>query len=159
VLEGAEPVIAVNVRTAPQPGLDVPPFYSYEDTLSRPQVKVSIARVVRYRLLDFGDMIAYDEIDGIRGRPTTGVLGVLFRLIGQAEAVYSRMAFAPDGWQVVVAKGRKGFLSRVETVSVEPDGTVTRGLPKDRPDLAELERRLRRPLEIEYFPFPAWFGR
>jgi hypothetical protein len=158
VIQGPEPVIAVNVRTAPQPGLELPASYSYEDTLSRPQLKVTIARVVRYRLLDFGDMIAYDEIDGIGGRPTTGVLAVLFRLIGEAKAVYSRMAIAPDGWQVIVGKGRKGFLSHVETVTVEPDGTVTRGLPKDRPELAALERNLRRPLEIQYHPFPAWFG-
>jgi len=89
----------------------------------------------------------------VSGHPVTGALSVLFRLIGQAHAVWSRSAIAADGWQVIVGKGRKGPFSRTATVTVPPDGTAELGVPADRPDLAALERRLRQPIEVLYRPW------
>jgi hypothetical protein len=151
VRTGAEPDLAVNVvsRVPPQEG----ERFSYDDERSRPKLKITVEPLVRYRLLAVGDMIVFDQIEGLRGRPTTGVLGALFRLIGEARAVDSRLAFAADGSQVVIGTGRKGFLNRTATVTVAPDGTADRGIPPNREDLVALEELLMQPLEIEYVPW------
>ncbi len=38
------------------------------------------------------------------------------------------------------------------TVTVYPDGRTEKDVPADRPDLAELEERLKATLEVEYAP-------
>lgn len=154
VVKGPAPELALSVRWTTS-WREAPESYSYEDTRSRPQLKVTVAREVRYRLLQLQDQIVYDEIEGISGRPTTGVLALLFRLIGEARATSSRIAIAPDGWQVARGRGRKGLLSGSATVSVSPDGTADRDVPPNRPDLARLLARLEQPIEYEYVPWPA----
>src|SRR5688572_22627805 len=62
-----------------------PKSYSYEDTLSTPQLKVTNERVITYRLLDYRDIVVFNEVTGLRGRPTTGILGMLFQLIGEGN--------------------------------------------------------------------------
>ncbi len=109
-------------------------------------------RVISYRLLDYGDMIVFDQVSGLKGRPTSGPLGVLFNLIGEASLVESRMAIASDGIQISRGRGRKGFLQATSTVTIYPDGRAERGLPPNRPDLAEVEARLKRPVELDYEP-------
>ena len=108
--------------------------------------------VITYRLLEFGDIVVYDAIEGVSGKPTTGVLGLLFRLIGEGRVVRSRMAIADDGLQVSRADTRKGFLRRTTTVTVYPEGHTEEGVPEGRPDLTALEERLKVPLEIDYVP-------
>ncbi len=127
--------------------------YSYRDPLSRPVLEMTFERTVSYRLLEMEGMVLQDRFSGVSGHPVTGALSVLFRLIGQAHAVWSRSAIAADGWQVIVGKGRKGPFSRTATVTVPPDGTAELGVPADRPDLAVLERRLRQPIEVLYRPW------
>jgi hypothetical protein len=113
-----------------------------------------VEREYRYRLLDLGDQVVFDEIRGLHGRPLSGLLGALFTLIGEGHAVFSRMAVAEDGVQLVVGQARKGFLVRTATATIQPDGTAEGGVPAGRPDLAALEARLREPLGIEYWPWP-----
>lgn len=156
VVEGPPLSQALNVYIGPQAGAAVPPRYSYDDLDSDPQLRVTVERSFRYHLLDLGQWVLFDEIEGLYGRPTTGLLGALFTLIGEARAVYSRIAIAEDQVQVVVGRGQKGFLSRTATVVIRPDGTATRDVPRGRPDLAALEERLRQQLEIEYAPWPDW---
>jgi len=152
--EGLPVHLALNVLVGPPSRAPVPVRYSYDDFDSTPRLRVTVERVYRYRLLDLGHQVVFDEVQGLHGRPTSGLLGALFRLIGEAHAVFSRMAVASDGVQVVVGQAKKAFLARTATVTIRPDGTAERGVPQGRPDLAALEARLREPLAIEYWPWP-----
>ncbi len=152
VKEGPVPELAANVVIWwPQtPG--GPTRYSYRDTLSTPHLKVMNNRVITYRLLDLGDRIVYDQINGLTGRPTSGILGFLFRAIGEGRIVESAMAVSEDGLQVARARASKAFLEVSTTVTVYPDGRTEKDVPKDRPDLLAIEARLKEPSEIEYAP-------
>jgi hypothetical protein len=127
--------------------------YSYRDPQSRPVLEMTFERTVSYRLLEFEGMVVQDQFSGVSGHPVTGALSVLFRVIGNAHAVWSRSAVAADGWQVIVGKGRKGPFSKTGTVTVPPDGAAELGVPAGRRDLAALEQRLRQPIEVTYRPW------
>jgi len=151
VVKGPEPLVAVNVTTGWTAGRS---RYSYEDELASPRLRVVCERLLRYRLLDFGDFYLFDQVEGLRGRPTSGVLGALFDVIGEVAVVQSRMAVAADGTLVTRGVGRKAFLSIAATATVTPEGKGDKGVPPDRPDLAALEERLSQPLELVYVPWP-----
>ena len=110
--------------------------------------------MITYRLLDFGDWIVYDEIEGITARPESGVLALLLQVIGEGRITHSRMAIAKDGIQVSWTTAEKAFMEVTTTVTIYPDGTIEMDVPDGRPDLLELERRLKQPMEIEYVEFP-----
>lgn len=151
VVEGPAPRLALDVTISWPDAPGVARQYSYDDTLSTPHLKVTNQRVIRYALLDFGDCIVFDEIEGLTGRPTSGALGLLFQLIGEGRVVQYRMAVAPSG--VVVSRGtaRKAFFEIAATVTVQPDGRSEKDVPPD-PELRALEQRLNRPLKIRYRP-------
>jgi hypothetical protein len=147
------PRAAANVRigwTSVRSGKD---RYSYDDTLAIPDLRVTNERIILYRLVDYGDMIAYDEVEGLRGRPTEGFLGFLFEMIGEGSIRWSRMAVAPDGLQVSRARATKGPFRVESTLTVFPDGRVEKDLPAGRSDLVPLEKRLLEPRTIRYRPF------
>ena len=150
IVEAPTPELAVNVRIwwEDQPGK--PDRYSYMDTLATPNLRVTNQRVMSYRLLDFGNWVAYDEIKGLTGRPTSGILGFLFRIIGEGRILQTRMAISKDGLQINRATAQKGFIKRIDTVTVYPDGKMEKDIPSDRPDLMELTTRIAQPLEIDY---------
>jgi hypothetical protein len=150
VRAGALPSQALNVRWRSRIGTR---RYSYRDPFSRPVIEMTFQQTVSYRLLDFEGMVVQDEIMGISGRPATGALSLLFRLLGHARAVWSRSAVTADGWQVIVGKGRKGPFSRTATVTVRADGLAEPDIPTGRPDLAAIERRLRQKIEVVYRPW------
>jgi hypothetical protein len=150
---GPPPELALNVCIWWPAGQNRPGKYSYEDLLSNPQLKVTNERVISYRLLDFGDMTVFDDIHGLRGRPISGVLGLLFRLIGEGHVAENRMAVSLDGVQVSRARARKAFFEVVTTVTVYPDGRTEKDVPPGRADLATLETRLKRPLKVSHPPF------
>lgn len=154
VLQGPQPRLAANVRIFWAKKTGGPDEYSYDDTLSRPNLRVTQKRLIRYRLVEYEDRLWYAEVSGLHGRPTSGPLGVLFRLIGEARVVESRSAFLPDGTQVVRGRASKWGIDRTETVTVWPDGHADRGIPAGRPDLLALEERLRQPLAIRFRPLP-----
>jgi hypothetical protein len=154
VLQGPPPRVAANVRIFWKTGGGRPGQYSYDDTLSRPNLRVTQGRVITYRLVEYEDRLWYAEVSGLRGRPTSGPLGVLFRIIGEARVEESRSAFLPDGMQVVRGRARKWGIARTETVTVWPDGHADRGIPPGRPDLSALEARLLEPLAIRFRPLP-----
>jgi hypothetical protein len=155
VREGAPPVFALSVRIGWPLGPGARKSYSYEDALSNPRLKVTNRNLITYRLLDFGDMVVYDEIEGLSGRPTSGILGLLFSIIGEGHVVQSRMAISADGLQVSRARAEKGFMRVVTTVTVHPDGRTEKEIPPSRSDLRALDERLRQPLRIDYMPMPA----
>jgi hypothetical protein len=148
---GPAPLSALNVTISwpDEPG--AAREYSYEDLRSSPHLQVTDHRVIRYRLLDFGDQMAFTEMEGLSGRPTTGALGVLFQILGEGRIVEYRMAVAPDGVQVARGRVRKGFFDVATTVTVQPDGRSERGVPAD-PALRALEEKLERPLTLRYAP-------
>jgi hypothetical protein len=151
VERGEQPIRAINVKAGWPDRPGAPEGYSYEDTESDPRLRVTHDQVNTYRILDFGDMVVYDDIQGIRGRATSGALGFLFRIIGDGRAVASRLAVSHDGIQVARTTASR-FFSVTQTVTVYPGGRAEKGVPDDRPDLQRLARRLEEPLEVEYVP-------
>lgn len=131
---------------------DGPDTYGYKDSLSIPPLKVSFERVITYRLLDFGDMIVYDSMTGMAGKPTTGAWGVLFSIIGLAQILQSRLAVSDDGLQLLRVSGKKWGFPKSSTVTIQRDGRGASGAPKKRPDLKPIETRLQAPLQIHYAP-------
>ncbi|PKL95820.1 MAG: hypothetical protein CVV18_03980 [Gammaproteobacteria bacterium HGW-Gammaproteobacteria-8] len=120
-------------------------YYSYADTSSDPDLLLRQASDIRYLLLDFGDFIAYEQVDGISGKPTSGGLGALFKLLGMGDLRSTRMAIAADGTQVNRTRVAKLFTFTALAL-VQPDGRAERGIPDNRPDLAALADRL----ELDY---------
>jgi hypothetical protein len=154
VLAGPSPRVAANVRISWAKAPGKPGSYSYDDTHSSPNLRVTQKRLIAYRLVEYEDRLWYAEVAGLHGRPTSGALGLLFDLIGEARVVESRSAFATDGIQVVRGAARKWGIERTETMTVFPDGRADRGVPTGRPDLQALDARLREPLEIRFRPQP-----
>ena len=100
VVKGPAPRLAVDVTISWPAAPGAPSEYSYEDTQSTPHLKVTDKRVITYHLLDYGDMVVLDQIEGLTGRPTSGALGVLFSVLGEGRIVEYRMVVMPDGLQV-----------------------------------------------------------
>ena len=156
VKKGSHPTLTVNVRTAWPDRPDETDKFSFIDTLSVPKLKVTNRQEITYRLLVFGDMVVYDEIDGTSGRPLSGVLGALFKVIGEGRIEYYHSVLLDDGLQVVRAKERKSLFSKTTTITIYPDGRAENGMPPNRPDLAATEELLKRDLDIEYHAFRCW---
>jgi hypothetical protein len=131
-----------------------PDQYEYDDLTSHPHLRVTEKRLVTYRFVDYEDRLWYADVHGLRGRPTSGPLGVLFDLIGEGHVEESRSAALPDGPEVVRGRATKWGLSRTATLTIWPDGHVDRGVPPGRPDLQALAKRLKEPLEIRFKPMP-----
>lgn len=143
------PLRALSVRTWWPDSSSYPKTYSFRDTLSTPKLIVVNEREIRYKLLDYGDMVVIDKMRGLRGRPTSGLLDLLFRIIGTGRVVFARSAISSDGLLIVYGKAIKIF-SKSTTITVYPDGIVKKGLPRDRPDLETIEYRLKHPPEVTY---------
>ena len=143
VRSGPEPITVANVVIWWPEAMNEKRKYSYDDTISTLHLKVTNHRMISYRLPDFGDQVVFDELKGVTGRPTTGMLGFLFTLIGEGRLIWSRLAISEDGLQIARARSKKGFMGVISTVTVQPDGW---------PDLAALEQTLKIPFEIKYQP-------
>ncbi len=144
---------ALNIKVGWPRSPNAPTSYSYEDKSTEPHVEVTHQQVSAYRVLNFGDLIVYDEIRGVTGRATSGVLGLVFKLLGKAHAVQTRFAFAEDGVQISLTTARK-LLSITQPVTIYPDGKVQAGVPSERPDLIRLEQALRSlDFKVVYVPF------
>jgi hypothetical protein len=148
VHRGAAPVTALDVRFY-QVGANATKGFRYHDSTSVPEVSVFMDPEVRYKLLEFPDMLVLDAVDGIAVRPR-GFWSMLFAVFGNARVEQSRMALSADYWQVIVGRGRFAGFTATRTAVVEPDGKAHTSVPKERKDLAEIERRLKLPLEIRY---------
>ena len=124
--------------------------FSFVDTLSVPKLKVTNHQEIRFRFLVFDDMIMYDQIKGLSGRPLTGLLGALFKVLGEGSVKYSRSSISTDGLEVVRARAKKIF-AKTATATINPDGQAEKGIPSGRDDLAEIEARLKQSFEFEYY--------
>ncbi|MDE2889387.1 MAG: hypothetical protein OXR72_14365 [Gemmatimonadota bacterium] len=155
VNDGPAPRLALNVRIWWEDRTDKADRYSYRDTLSTPTLKITIRRLISYRLLDLGDWFVCDRIRGLSGRPTSGLLGFIFRIIGDGRIVHSRMAVSADGLQIVRGTSKKGFMGMTTTATIYPDGEMIKDLPDGRSDLKALKKRIKQTLKVEYVEFPA----
>ena len=155
IKSGATPLIAANVRLEWPDRPDGLRQFSFTDTSSVPQLKVTNHQVQTFRFLVFKDMTVIDDIQGISGRPLTGLLGAIFKLIGEGNVVFARFSISSDGRQVLRTKAKK-LVSKTVTGTINPDGSGQNGLPEGRTDLIELEARLKQPLEFEYYPYRCW---
>jgi hypothetical protein len=156
VLDPAEspdlPRRALNVKAGWPAAADAPESYSYEDRSTDPAIETRRQQVTSWRILDYGEAFVYDDLRGVSGRATSGLLGAIFSVIGHAQARQTRFAIAPDGLQVSRTTARKG-LTLTQTITIRPDGSVLTGLPPERPDLAAIDRRLAGlPLRVAYRP-------
>lgn len=154
VIEGPAPRLALNVRIWWEERKDKADDYSYRDTLATPNLKITIRRMISYRLLDLGDFFVCDKIRGLSGRPTSGLLGLIFRIIGDGRIVHSRIAVSADGLQIVRGTSKKGFMGMTTTATIFPDGEMIKDLPDGRSDLMELKKRVKQNLKVEYVDFP-----
>jgi len=152
VEEGPDPTLALNVRAWWESDENPASRFSFTDTTTTPKLKVTSRREITYRLLEFEDMVVVDKVEGVSGRPVSGVLGTLFSIIGEGDVKQSRIALSNDGVQITRARSKKIFSITV-TASIGPDGTAMKGLPPNRPDLEEIEERLNMPLKIDYVPY------
>jgi hypothetical protein len=140
-----EQVLAVAVRWPD----DGPGHYEYEDTDASPNVLLRYESEVNYRLVRLPDRVLYDDVEGLSGRPTSGALGALFRVLGRASIQSSHFAVADDQTLVAYTRGRRLF-SFSTLATVRPDGSTSRGVPDDRDDLEAMGERLSRLPDIRY---------
>jgi hypothetical protein len=153
VKKGDRPVQALNVLLWWPEEKGTKSEYSYKDTLSTPNLDVTNHRVITYRLLNFGDRFFFDDINGLSGRPTTGLLGLLFKLIGSGRVVKTGMAVSEDGLLVLRGSAKKAFMGVTTTATIQPNGKSKKDVPEGRPDLKALEELLKIPFEMKYEPF------
>jgi hypothetical protein len=150
VIEGPAPITALDVTIFWPDSAGAPSGFSYRDTLSVPRVDVYDDRVIRFKLLEYDDMLLFDQVTGISVRPL-GFLSAIFAVLGKPDLKQTRIAVSVDQWQVV--RGRvKVFpgISKTGTATIEPDGRGHESLPPERADLRALKGRLSRPLELRY---------
>jgi len=150
IKEGFEPeqVVRVKVGWPEEPG--TPDRYTFTDTTTSPNLRITNRRQISYWLLDYGNFIVQDKIEGVQARPLGGALGTLFSIVGDGSAKQNRIAIAEDGLMVTYATAKKGPF-RVQPLTLTyPDGTVETEFPPDRHDLLQLTYRVKLPLEVEY---------
>lgn len=148
VVKGPEPRRALSVR-ATWPDRDgLPSSYTYDDTLADPRLRVRHDRDVSFRLLEFAAVVAYDQVEGVSGRPTSGPLGLLFELLGMASLQESRFVVAGDR-QVVFTRVRK-LLPRAAVATVSPEGRARIGIPRELPGHRRLRTMVEAGFEVQY---------
>jgi len=150
VKKGLKPRVALNVLVYWLNTPGSPEYYTFEDTLFQPNLLIRNNRHVTYRLLDFEDMIVYDEINGFYGRPTTGVLAWLLRFLGDAKIVQSRLIETEGHHLVAKTKAVKGLIKSNPVVTVLTDGKMQKGLNPEIKDQSQIAANLEQPIEIIY---------
>ena len=150
VLAGPVPIMALDVTIFWPDSADAPSKFSYRDTLSVPRMEVYDNRVIRFKLLEYDDMLVFDQVTGISVRPL-GFLSAVFKVLGRPDVKQTRIAVSPDQWQVVRGDLKVlAGLSQTGTATIEPGGRGHEGVPPERADLRALRSRLSRPLELRY---------
>jgi hypothetical protein len=148
--EGRVPIMSLDITLfLPDTG-DAPSEFSYKDTLSVPRVDVYNERIVRSKLLDYGDMLVFDQVTGISVRPL-GFLSAVFAVLGKPDLKQTRLTVSADEWQVLRARVKVfAGISKTGTATIEPGGRGHEGVPRERPDLRKLAQRIKQPLKLRY---------
>jgi hypothetical protein len=150
VVEGPVPRLALDVTLFwPDTG-DAPSELKYRDTLSDPQVDVYHQRVVRFKVLQYDNLLFFDQIRGISVRPL-GFLSAIFAVLGKPDLRQIRLAVSSDQWQVMSGTVNVfAGITKTGTGTVEPGGRGHEGVPQGRSDLRALAEQMKRPLELRY---------
>lgn len=141
-------VVHVSVGWPEEPGRE--DRYTFVDTTTSPNLRVTNRRRISYWLVDLGRIVLQDKIEGVQARPLGGALGTLFSIVGDGSAVQNRLAIAEDGLVVTYATAKKGPFKVQPLTLTHPDGSVETEFPPDRLDLLQLSFEIRQPLEFEY---------
>lgn len=152
VLEGPTPIMSLDVTIFWPDSAGAPSDFSYRDTLSAPKVDVYDNRVIRFKLLEYDDMLVFDQVTGISVRPM-GFLSALFAVLGKPDLKQTRIAVSADQWQVM--RGQVNVfagISKTGTATIEPGGRGHEGVPPDRTDLRALAEQMKQPLKLRYGP-------
>jgi len=155
MVEGPEPELALGVRLFwPEEG-ELGSKFSFRDELSVPRLAVTNHRQITYCMLVYPEMVMFDDIHGLTGRPTSGGLALLFEVIGEGRIVWSRHAISPSGLQLTRTQAKKGLFTKTATITVRPDGVAFRGLEQSaEEELRPIEERLMEPVEALYYGVP-----
>ncbi len=152
IRKGPKPTFAINVIVGWNAKKIGQSYYTFTDTLSQPTLKVKNKNQITYRILDFGNVILYDDMHGLSGQPTSGILGLIFRLIGEGHVMWSKFTITPSGLQINRARAKKGIFEIVSTLTIYPEGNTLKNLPDNQPWLKPHETLLTQPTDIEYYP-------
>ncbi|HEX3274217.1 MAG TPA: hypothetical protein VHR43_05125 [Gemmatimonadales bacterium] len=150
VEKGPTPLQVLDVTISWPDSAGAPSSFTYRDTLSVPRVEVHDSRVIQFKLVQYEDMLLFDEIRGISVKPM-GFLSAIFALVGRPDLKQTRVAVSADQWEVV--RGQvKVFpgISKTGTAVIEPGGLGHEDVPAGRADLDSLRRRLERPVKLRY---------
>jgi hypothetical protein len=150
IKKGFEPENVVRVKVGWPDSPEAADRYTFTDTTTSPNLRITNRQRISYWLLDYGNFIVQDEIEGVQARPLGGALGTLFSIVGDGSAKQNRIAIAEDGLVVTYATAKKGPFKVQPLTLTYPDGTVETEFPPDRHDLLQLTFRVKLPLEVEY---------
>jgi hypothetical protein len=150
VLAGPVPLLALDVTLFSPDSEGAPSEFHYKDTLSVPRVDVYDKQVLRLKVVQYDDMLLFDQVEGISVRPV-GFLSALFAVIGKPDLKQTRLAVSTDQWQVIRGQVKVfAGISKTGTATIEPGGRGHEDVPPDRPDLRTLAERLKQPLKLRY---------
>jgi hypothetical protein len=150
VLEGDRPLESLDVTIFWPDSAGAPSGFRYKDTLSVPKVDVYDNRVIHFKLLQYDDMLLFDQVTGISVKPL-GFLSAIFAVLGKPDLKQTRLAVSADQWQVVRAKVSVfAGITKTGTAAIEPGGRGHEHIPADRADLQELKGKLERPVKVRY---------
>jgi hypothetical protein len=159
VIEGDRPLMSLDVTIFWPDSAGAPSGFSYKDTLSVPKVDVYDDRVIHFKLLQYDDMLLFDEVTGISVKPH-GFLSAVFAVLGKPDLKQTRLAVSSDHWQVVRARVNVfAGISKTGTATIEPEGRGHEHVPLERPDLLVLKTRLEQPLKLKYGELSCQVGR
>lgn len=150
VQEGPSPVQVLRVWAGWPDSAHAAKEYTFVDTAAHPDLQVTNERYISYWLVDYGDFMLQDQVEGVRGRPLEGALGLVFKAMGSGRAQWSRTTVSPDGLLVTYACARKGPFSVHPTTTTLPNGYLVLGLPEGREDLKPLEELLKQEIRLHY---------
>ncbi len=152
VVDGPAPTRSVDVTIFLPDSVSTPAEFSYKDTLSVPPVTMFNKRVIRFKLLEYEDMLVFDQVTGISIRPT-GFFAAVFAVLGKPELKQTRLAVGAGEWQVMrVQVSVFPGISKTGTASIEPGGRAHEGIPRGQADLGALAKRMRQPVKLRYGP-------
>jgi hypothetical protein len=140
--------VAVQAFWPETPG--VPRSFSYEDTFSDPNLRVTNQRVVSYKLLKFKEFTLYDQVSGVSGKPTSGFFTSLIGLLGSAHVLQSKSAITTDGLQIVRTHARLWGFNAKPIVTIQKDGRAAETLDRTREDIRKIEAMLKQEIRIRY---------
>jgi hypothetical protein len=150
VMEGPRPNMALDVTLFRPDSEGGASGFSYKDTLSVPRVDVYNDPLIRSKVLEYDDMLVFDQVTGISVRPL-GFLSGIFAVLGKPDLKQTRIGVTPDQWQVMRAQVKMfAGISKTGTAMIEPGGRGHEHIPSGRQDLAALAKRMSRPVKLRY---------